>query len=219
MLKHRYSKSQNMTLVSDYIVSGNITDISPDQMEIDDMDVTFDECKVKTSTKRQDMEQDLAKVWNLLSDRVSQQKVRENLYPFPDSFEEKRKRRISLDGSEIFAMDETKNSTKEEKTYRFNRSRSRDDILWNGGDQSCNAVADPWVMKYKFDQEGFKIYEDVEFNSTFNDRTFEGSFSSLSFSSDSSSNKLVKGEPNHKKRSWKRSISKVLARPMKIRRR
>ena len=75
------------------------------------------------------------------------------------------------------------------------------------------------MMKYKLDQEGFKIYEDVEFNSTFNDRTFEGSFSSLSFSSDSSSNKLVKGETNHKKRSWKRSISKVLARPMKIRRR
>ena len=208
-----------MTLVSDYIVSGNITDLSPDHMDMDDLDVTFDECKVKTSTKRHDMEQDLAKVWDLLSDRVSQQKARENLYPFPESFDEKRKRRISLDGSEIFAMDETKNSTTKEKTFKFNRSRSRDDILWNGGDHSGNAVADPWVMKYKLDQEGFKIYEDVEFNSTFNDKTFEGSFSSLSFSSDSSSNKLVKGETNHKKRSWKRSISKVLARPMKIRRR
>ena len=218
MLKHRYSKSQNMTLLSDYIVAGNISNLSPDHIDLDDMDVTFDECKVKTSTKRHDMEKDLADVWDLLSDRVNKQKARENCYPFPESFDEKRKRRISLDGSEIFAMDETKNSTKE-KSCKFNRSRSRDDILWNGGDQSCNAVADPWVMKYRLDQEGFKIYEDVEFNSTFNDRTFEGSFSSLSFSSDSSSNKLVKGDPHQKKRSWKRSISKVLARPMKIRRR
>ena len=118
-----------MTLVSDYIVSGNITDLSPDHMDMDDLDVTFDECKVKTSTKRHDMEQDLAKVWDLLSDRVSQQKARENMYPFPESFDEKRKRRISLDGSEIFAMDETKNSTTKEKTFKFNRSRSRDDIL------------------------------------------------------------------------------------------
>merc|ERR1711936_548321 len=214
MLKHRFSKSQNLTLVSDLIVSGNITNIGADHLDIDDTEMTFDECKVKTSTKRHDMEEDLAKVWDLLSSRVSQQKERENTYPFPESFEDKRHRRASLDSSEIFAMDETKNTTKDQ-TLKFNRSMSRDDILWNGGDQSGNAMAEPWVMKYKFDQDGFKIYEDIEFNSSFNDKTFEGSF--ISFSSDSSFSKAVNGNPHQKKRGWKRSISKVLARPMKIR--
>lgn len=227
MMKHRYSRSpvtfNNSTISGDdTIVSGNFTSASaPDILDLSEVDVNFNSGAVKTSTKRGNMEEDLKNVWDLLSLAYKKQKEKERSYLKHDS----KSRRSSLDDTleiekqdednntyeEIFNMDKTLLSLSSRKSDR-QRSDNNPAPEWNAGEMSSNAIAEPWVIKYKYDDDGFKIYEDVELNDTAT-RTLEGSFSSVS-----SSESLDRTKPVTRKRSLKRSLTKLFSRPMKIRR-
>ena len=222
MLKHRYSmsRSPNVTLSCDDIVSGNISDAASRPVAVfDNLDINFDSGDIKTSTKRNNMEEDLRNVWDVLNKVYKQQIERENSYLTRIGGGRRSDSHVTLDESEIFAMDRTRSTSQKSFQSSIVNVSPRGEILWNDGDPSCNAVADPWVIRYKYDDDGYKIYEDVEFNSSFNNKTLEGSFSSdsvlshdLSDTNDKSDAKLLP-----KKRNWKRSLSKVFTRNIKRR--
>ena len=228
MMKHRRSimtveKSLNSisTYSGDYnetIVAGNIETSSsaPDILDITDniADVNFGE--VKTSTKRKNMEEDLKNVWDILSIAYRNQKEREKNYLKANSKSRHSSSTIMDDTYETIDDDDQEDRD-QDKTEIFHMDKTvmiKENSLpktWNNGEISTNAIQEPWVMKYKYDDDGFKIYEEVEFNSTVT-KTLEGSFSSVS-----SSDSLDETKPN-KKRSLRRSLTKIFSRPMKIRR-
>ena len=214
-----YSGDYNET-----IVAGNIETSSsaPDILDITDniADVNFGE--VKTSTKRKNMEEDLKNVWDILSIAYRNQKEREKNYLKANSKSRHSSSTIMDDTYETIDDDDQEDRN-EDKTEIFHMDKTvvspvmmKDEEnslpkTWNNGEISTNAIQEPWVMKYKYDDDGFKIYEEVEFNSTVT-KTLEGSFSSVS-----SSDSLDETKPN-KKRSLRRSLTKIFSRPMKIRR-
>ena len=239
MLKHKYSKSPNTSLnpsLNDTIEAGNLIhhDI------IDDLETSFicGAGQIKTSTKRAEMEKDLERVWSLLGDAYQRQKARDQKY-----IKNFQTQGLSQEDSLLFHFEKTSSPKKKE----LSPYKRKPVGYWNNGDVSTNAVQEPWIIKYQYDQDGYKIYEDIELN-TSNNKTLEGSFSSVSSSESQSDDDyvyisysganqvenikiyedvklskvkspiLIPNQNSSKKRSLRRSISKVFSRNKILRR-
>ena len=74
--------------------------------------------------------------------------------------------KLPLDSSKPFARKMSVSKPKHTRNFS-----------WNSGNLSSNARTDPWVHKYDFDDQGFKIYTHVEMNPSVA-QTLEGSFTS-----------------------------------------
>jgi len=157
------------------ILSGNINeDGASAAAELQNFEIIDDfeyNCAVKTSTKRQDVGKDLDNVWNTLNDVYKKQIRREQEY-LEDL----------VKGDEESDSDEDIESESPVKCVRIRKasiSKSTRNISWNNGNVSSVARTDPWVYKYDFDEQGFKVYTHVEMNPSLS-QTLEGSFTSVS---------------------------------------
>jgi len=243
MLKHRFSKTPEKKLnvsSDDEIIEAGITFEQEHckRLSLDDIDRNFDirENALRTSTRRVNMEQDLKEVWDILGDAYKKQIKRED--EFMRGLQRKSKSASILDDTGVFKMDKTINQSIK-WTPKSMRTGSTNPSRLGNRELSTNAIADPWIIKFTYDDSGYKVYEDIEFNMNMN-KTFEGSQLSRESlnddfyfleSKDTSDyediqfcNMKTKGKTSHeepvkkrepkrlsKKRSLRQSISRVLS--------
>ena len=227
MMKHRYQSNSLTSFGHEFSTIGNQSDAWKDEIVsgsenlYNSFDLTtepinnevFEEIlrdEDRTSTKRQNMDEDLRKVWGIIDEMYKQQVEREKKYLENVNVHHQ----ISFD--EVFDLERTLNASpeKEDKV-----------ISWNNGDTSSNAIRDPWKMKHSYDTDGFKIYSDIEFETSL-PKKGNGSFPSIDneyFENDydevSHLDSAVLNTDSilTKKTSWKRSISSLFSKKKKLR--
>ena len=183
MLKHRVTKYQDCggKLGSggdgskEIIESGNIKDLIPLSFEcledVDPIREDFEGSKVRSSTRKDNLEEDLRNVWNVLNRKYKNQihGERELVYVSHSTAS----RNSSHSQSQSEASEDYLNSSREKSQNCFNSSgmltgsssENKCSISWQNGNHSTNAVADPWSspMKKKLEDFDYKIYEEVDF--------------------------------------------------------
>jgi len=180
MLKHRFSKTPekklNMSSEEDIIEAGIAFErVTCKRLSLDDIDKNFDirENALRTSTRRGNMEEDLKEVWGVLGDAYQKQIKKEDDYIRGLQRKRKSKSASILDDTGIFKMDKTINQSIKWTPMSI-RTRTTNPSCWGNGELSTNAITDPWIIKFKYDDSGYKVYEEIEFNMNMN-KTFEGS--------------------------------------------
>jgi len=227
MMKHRYLRNSLTSFDQELITIGNQSDAWKDEIVsgsenlYNSFDLTaepinnevFEEIlrdEDRTSTKRQNMDEDLRKVWGIIDEMYKQQVQREQKYLEKVNVYHQ----ISFD--EVFDL---------ERTLKASPEKEDKVISWNNGDTSSNAIRDPWKMKHSYDTDGFKIYSDIEFETSL-PKKGDGSFPSLDneyFENDydevSHLDSAVLNTDSilTKKTSWNRSISSLFSKKKKLR--
>ena len=207
------------------IESGNLI---PESFEcLEDVDLIrredFESSKVKCSTRKENLEEDLRNVWNILNRKYKNQiqGEKELVYVSQSS-------RNSSQASEDFL-----NSSHEKSQNCFNSSgmltlslerslvssgagsdlKKKCNVSWQNGNLSTNAVADPWSspMKQKMEDTDYKIYEELDFKKIYptkrklelNENVIPAASSNSNYSRFSDS--------------WKRGIRNVFRKKIKLR--
>ena len=156
------------------------------------------------------MDNNLRKVWGIIDEMYKQQIEREKKY---------------LENVNVHHQTSFDKVFDQERTFKASPEKEDKVISWNNGDTSSNAKRDPWKMKQSYDTDGFKIYSDIEFETSLL-RKGDGSFSSV----DNEYFENNYDEVNHldsavlntdsilpQKTSWKRSISSLFSKKKKLR--
>ena len=227
MMKHHYLRNSLTSFDQELITIGNQSDAWKDEIVSgsenlsNGFDLTgepinnevFEEIlkdEERTSTKRQNMDKDLRKVWGIIDEMYKQQIEREQKYL------------DNVNGHHQMSFDEVFDL---ERTLKASPEKEDKVISWNNGDTSSNAIRDPWKMKHSYDTDGFKIYSDIEFEtslpkkgngslSSFDNEYFENDYDEINHL-DSAVQNTDSILPQ--KTSWKRSISSLFSKKKKLR--
>lgn len=238
MLKHRVKKYEECGIEretvgcgdgsNEIIQSGNIKDLIQESFEcLEDVDLIredFEGSKIKCSTRKENLEDDLKNVWNILNRKYKNQIHDEKELVYVNN--SRRSRNSSLVSEDFL------NSSCEKSENGFNSSsmltvslerslvsgtenasKKKCDISWQNGNLSTNAVAEEWSseMKRKMEEFDYKIYEEVDFKKIFpTKRKLEVNENVISAASDNSNYSRISD-------SWKRGIKKVFRKKFKSR--
>lgn len=248
MLKHRVNKYEDFggrggkgtlgggggpTGPREIIESGNIKDLIPlpENFEyLEDVDLIredFEGSKIKCSTRKENLEEDLRNVWNVLNRKYKNQihgekelvyvsdstASRSSSGDFLNSSSEKSRK--CLDSSSMLPMPLSLERSPVSGTG--SGSTNKCNVSWQNGNLSTNAVAEPWTsqmaeqMKKKMEDFDYKIYEEVDFKKIFpTKRKLEENENVIPVASNNSNYSRFSD-------SWKRGIRNVFRKKIKLR--
>ena len=237
MLKHRVIKYECRTErgtvgcgdgSKEVIESGNFQDIIPESLEcLEDVDLIredFEGSKVLCSTRKENLEEDLKNVWNILNRKYKNQIHGEKELVYVSN--SKPSRNSSLVSEDFFnkSCEKSQNSFNSSSMLTLSLERSlvsgtesaskkKCNISWQNGNLSTNAVPEPWSsqMKKKMEDSDYKIYEEVDFKKIFptKKRKLEVNENVISAASDNSNYSRFSD-------SWKRGIRKIFRKKFKL---
>ena len=235
MLKHRVKKYEECGIEREtvgcgdgsmeIIESGNIKDLIPVSFEcLEDVDMIrqdFEGSKVKCSTRKENLEEDLRNVWNVLNRKYKNQihGEKELLY-VSDSTAWRNSSQSSEDflnssqSKKCFDSRSMLTSSLEKSLVLATGSGSEKkcNLSWQNGNLSTNAVSDPWSspVKKKMEDFDYKIYEEVDFKKIYpTKRKLEVNENVIPAASNNSNYSRFSD-------SWKRGIRKVFRKKIKL---
>ena len=182
MLKYKVVRCED----SDIIQSGNIQP-SSETLSLENVDLipeNFEGMKVRSSTRKENLEDDLRNVWKVLNRKYQDQiNVEQEMFQSEDL---KDVRNSSQSSDEIFHSSLKGNTSSDHsfslslssgrrKARQKSKPSSNNNISWHNGNISSNALAEPWPPQLKRRMEDeqenaefdYKIYEEVDFKRIF----------------------------------------------------
>ena len=224
MLKHRVKKYEERGTVScgdgskEIIESGNIKDLIPESLEsLEEVDLIredFEGSKIKCSTRKESLEEDLKNVWNILNRKYKNQIHDEKELVYVNVSKASRNSSVASENFFNSSCEKSQKSFNSSSMLTLTESASKKkcNISWQNGNLSTNAVPEPWSSQRKKKMEDFdyKIYEEVEFKKIFpTKRKLEVNENVISEASENFNYSRFSD-------SWKRGIRKIFRKKFKL---